>query len=261
MNCTNCWAEVPGDSAQCPDCGTLIDATREEWTRQAPAQRRGSNRRRRRRRLALAVMIAVAATYVFRTMQPGTLEEIAALVTPTSGTDSTGPTVMEPSVMTGDADEGSVSEDSPLARLMTATEPAGSAASAAREPANEPGPDRAVVPFPSVRPHLLAEGLGRPAARTTAVMRVGGDVTMPVKKRDVDPTYPRLARAAHVKGGAVLEAVIDTEGRLTDIRVVKSVRLLDEAALDAVGQWQYEPARLNGVAVPVLATITVRFSL
>jgi protein TonB len=58
----------------------------------------------------------------------------------------------------------------------------------------------------------------------------------------------------------VIEATIDEEGKVADARVVKSVPLLDQAALDAVRQWEYQPSLLNGVPTAVLTTVTVKFT-
>ena len=66
---------------------------------------------------------------------------------------------------------------------------------------------------------------------------------------------------ARKEGVVVMEAVLDTGGRVTQLRVIKSEPLLDQAALDAVRQWRYTPTVYGGHPVSVLMTITVRFSL
>ena len=58
-----------------------------------------------------------------------------------------------------------------------------------------------------------------------------------------------------------MEAVLDTNGRVTQLRVLQSVPMLDQAALDAVRQWRYTPSSYGGHPVSVLMTITVRFTL
>jgi protein TonB len=73
--------------------------------------------------------------------------------------------------------------------------------------------------------------------------------------------YPEIARAARVEGTVILEAVLDTNGRVTQLRVLKSAAMLDQAALDAVRQWRYTPSFYGGHPVSVLMTITVRFQL
>jgi TonB family protein len=64
-----------------------------------------------------------------------------------------------------------------------------------------------------------------------------------------------------VSGIVILELTIGTDGRVTNARVIRSVPLLDQAALDAVRQWVFTPTLLNGVPVPVLMSVTVNFSL
>lgn len=84
---------------------------------------------------------------------------------------------------------------------------------------------------------------------------------MPRKIYDVAPAYPPIARTANVEGVVIIEAVIAVDGTVRDARVLRSVPLLDRAALDAVKQWRYAPTRLGGVAVPVIVTVTVQFHL
>ncbi len=86
-------------------------------------------------------------------------------------------------------------------------------------------------------------------------------VDMPRKLHDVSPVYPQLALRANIEGVVVVEAVIAVDGSVRDARILRSVALLDRAALDAVRQWRYAPTRLNGVAVPVIVTVTVQFRL
>jgi protein TonB len=92
-------------------------------------------------------------------------------------------------------------------------------------------------------------------------VRVGGGVNMPTKTRDVAPIYPQIAQRAGIEGIVIVEAVIAADGTVRDARILKSVALLDRAALDAVKAWRYAPTRLNGVAVPVIVTVTVQFRL
>ena len=59
----------------------------------------------------------------------------------------------------------------------------------------------------------------------------------------------------------ILETVIGTTGAVEDVRVLRSVPLLDDAAITAVRQWRYTPTLLNDVPVPVVMTVTVNFTL
>lgn len=92
-------------------------------------------------------------------------------------------------------------------------------------------------------------------------VRLHSGMQAPRKTVDVAPTYPVTARSARVQGVVILEAVIDESGAVTSARVLRSIPMLDEAALTAVRQWRFEPARLNGSAVPVVMTVTVSFNL
>ena len=94
-----------------------------------------------------------------------------------------------------------------------------------------------------------------------AAYRPGGMIREPRKLVDVAPIYPEIARAARVEGLVILEATIDERGLVIDARVLRSVPLLDAAALAALKQWRYTPTLLNGTPVRVLMTVTFRFSL
>ena len=95
----------------------------------------------------------------------------------------------------------------------------------------------------------------------TAPIRVSQGIRQPAKLRDAQPVYPAIAQSARVQGMVILEAVIGVDGRVTDARVLRSIPLLDQAALDAVRQWVYTPTLLNGVPVPIVMTVTVTFTL
>lgn len=97
--------------------------------------------------------------------------------------------------------------------------------------------------------------------RPAGPVRVADLPVSPRKIADARPVYPEIARAARREGTVILEAVLDTNGRVTQLRVIKSEPLLDQAALDAVRQWRYTPSLYGGHPVSVLMTITVRFSL
>jgi protein TonB len=94
-----------------------------------------------------------------------------------------------------------------------------------------------------------------------AAVRVGGQVKAPKKVRDVKPVYPEIAKQARLVGVVVLECTISPQGRVTDVKVLRGIPLLDQSAIDAVRQWLYTPTLLNGVPVPVIMTVTVNFSL
>jgi TonB family C-terminal domain len=91
-------------------------------------------------------------------------------------------------------------------------------------------------------------------------IRVGGRVQTPNKIKDVKPVYPAIAQSARVSGPVTIEATIGPDGKVADANVVRSIPMLDQAALDAVRQWEYTPTLLNGVPVAVLVTVTINFT-
>ena len=95
----------------------------------------------------------------------------------------------------------------------------------------------------------------------SGAVRVGGQIRPPTQVRKVNPVYPAEAQAARVQGVVILEAVIGPDGRVQDARILRSIPLLDQAALDAVRLWEYTPTLLNGAPVPIIMTVTVQFTL
>jgi protein TonB len=98
-----------------------------------------------------------------------------------------------------------------------------------------------------------------PASREPIRLHAG--MQAPRKIVNVPPRYPAHAQAARIEGVVVLDAVIDTTGRVIDVRVTRSVQMLDQAAVEAVRQWRFTPTLLNGEPVSILLTVTVRFTL
>jgi TonB family protein len=92
-------------------------------------------------------------------------------------------------------------------------------------------------------------------------IRVGGNIKPPTRIRNVNPVYPPAALESKVQGVVIIETRIEPDGSVGDARVLRSIPLLDQAALDAVKQWQYMPTLMNGQAVPVVMTVTVNFTL
>jgi protein TonB len=129
-------------------------------------------------------------------------------------------------------------------------------------PPPPPPPGRAT---PAPGPGTVVGGVvpeSLPSAPPPAgAVRVGGTIAEPTKLRHVNPVYPDIAKQARVQGVVILEATISPTGKVGDVKVLRGVPLLDEAALEAVRQWEYSPTLLNGVPVPVIMTITVRFRL
>ena len=75
------------------------------------------------------------------------------------------------------------------------------------------------------------------------------------------PIYPDLAREAGVDGTVMVQALVGKDGKVRDVRVVKSIPMLDESAKAAVRQWVFKPALSNNKPVAVWVACPVKFSL
>lgn len=126
---------------------------------------------------------------------------------------------------------------------------------------------------PAIQPELkppsgdpFGGALGRamaPAAPVTPAAHVptGGMVQQPRLNRATVPVYPQLAKSSRVSGDVIVDALIDTAGNVTTVKVISGPVLLRQAAMDTVRQWKYEPARLDGQAVAMHLSVTVKFRL
>lgn len=92
-------------------------------------------------------------------------------------------------------------------------------------------------------------------------VRIGGNIKQPMKIRDVRPIYPEDALAAKVMGVVILEAIIDRDGTIADARILRSIPMLDDAALSALRQWKFTTTLLNDEPTAVIMTVTVNFTL
>lgn len=109
---------------------------------------------------------------------------------------------------------------------------------------------------------LVGGPVGGPPVIDQGPMRVGGEIEPPTRIHYVQPAYPELARRARLQGVVILEAIIDKEGNVRDVKVLRGLGLgLDEAAVQAVSQWKYTPTFYNGRPVEVILTVTVQFQL
>ena len=96
----------------------------------------------------------------------------------------------------------------------------------------------------------------------TGPMRVGGEIQQPELIHRVNPVYPELARRARLEGVVVLQAIIDKQGDVKDVEILRGLGLgLDGSAMEAVLQWKYVPTYYNGRPVEVILTVTVIFEL
>jgi TonB family protein len=119
-----------------------------------------------------------------------------------------------------------------------------------------------------VRDNAAARGEAMPPAQygsatnwPPAAVRVGGEIRPPNKTVDVRAVYPDVAQKARVQGVVICDVLIGPDGKVADARIRRSIPLLDQAAIDAVRQWEFTPTLLNGNPVPIIMTVTVNFTL
>jgi protein TonB len=107
--------------------------------------------------------------------------------------------------------------------------------------------------------HGVGDGSGIGASR--GPYRLGEGIEAPKKIKDVAPIYPSGAMAMRAIGTVVIEAIVGIDGKVREAKVIHSIAQLDQAALEAVRQWEFAPARLNGAAVAAIVNILVTFSI
>jgi protein TonB len=90
-------------------------------------------------------------------------------------------------------------------------------------------------------------------------VRIGGLIQAPALLKRVEPVYPEIAMMAKVGGMVILEAVVNADGKVESVKVLRSVKFLDEAAVAAVRQWEYSPLMLNGVKTPFVLSVMLSF--
>jgi TonB family protein len=106
----------------------------------------------------------------------------------------------------------------------------------------------------------FAESSNQPAA-PAAPVPVGGDVKPARLISSAAPVYPALARNQHIAGDVRVDALIDATGRVTTMKVVSGPSLLHQAAMDALRQWRYQAATLDGKPTAMHLTVTIQFRL
>jgi len=103
--------------------------------------------------------------------------------------------------------------------------------------------------------------IGGVVGEVEAPIRAVDEIKPPKLIKEVKPIYPEDARQKRVEGTVILEATTDIYGRVQKVEVLRSIPLLDQAAIDAVRQWIYEPEIIEGKPRGIIFTITVTFKL
>lgn len=186
-------------------------------------------------------------------------------------------------------------KDNPIpSRLSESSNPSASAMKATkREDAASPQKPRAAHTFdfeaPNVSHPLTSNSPGKPSAEAPAIPSevtpssgepfggalgrqvapaapavqppIGGMVQQPHLIRATTPVYPQIAKSSRVSGDVVVDALIDTSGNVITAKVISGPVLLRQAAMETVRHWTYEPARLDGQAVAMHLSVTVKFRI
>lgn len=95
------------------------------------------------------------------------------------------------------------------------------------------------------------------------VTRPGGSVVAPKVIKEAKPTYTPEAMSARIQGSVLLEAVVNADGTVGEVRVKRSLDSkfgLDEQAVKALRKWRFAPGTKDGVAVPVLVEVEMTFT-
>jgi TonB family protein len=92
-----------------------------------------------------------------------------------------------------------------------------------------------------------------------APLPLGGDVHQAQLIKSVPPVYPAVAKAQHISGSVQVDALIDSSGNVAELKIISGPSLLHRAALDAVKQWKYKPAVLDGQPTSMHLVVTVQF--
>jgi protein TonB len=101
-----------------------------------------------------------------------------------------------------------------------------------------------------------------PSPEPEGPIQVGGDVQAPVKTHYPQPQYTEIARKARLQGVVIVQAIIDKDGNVTNVKLLKGLGMgLDQAAIDAIKKWRFDPATLHGKPVSVYYNLTVNFRL
>jgi protein TonB len=167
-------------------------------------------------------------------------------------------------------------------------EPTSEPVRSAPQPVVQPAPSQPIVAAPVEAPSAIAPETGReaealrpfeasleraseggviggvsdaPPVPPPAIVRIGGSMKTPRLARRVEPVYPDIAQRAAIEGIVILEATVGEDGRVDGVKVLRSQSLLEQAAIDAVKQWQYEPLIYGGRPTPFVLTVTLSFNL
>jgi TonB family protein len=209
-------------------------------------------------RLAFLLLVAVTAAadpagynFIARVMRNSAQHYIVATTVQGPGGDFTAISEVDSTL---DGTTITVERGTRMIRIVLGINPAGEGTAAFEVI------DNGVVVAKDMRDFIAAET--PPQQTDEKYLRVGGDVKAPVVVKRVEPVYTEEARKARISGIVIIEARISEAGVVDDVQVLKPLPFgLDQAAVDAVKQWEFRPATLDGKPVPVIFNLTVNFKV
>lgn len=245
--CPHCGHQEPDDAILCKNCGRNL-SDRAPLVAKARAGKSSVVSF-----LAMAAILAVA----YAAKESGTIDRVLSSLTAENEAPSPRPAPARPKPPV------ETPRQAPTTASVPAAEPAPREVPArpARGPTDRPADtSRAGTRKPD--PAAVAP---KTPARSGAVpqqpVRAGGNIPAPARTHYVAPAYPAVAQSARVQGIVIIEATIGPAGTVLEAKLLRSIPLLDAAALEAVRQWEFTPTLLNGSPVAVVMTVTVKFTL
>jgi TonB family protein len=228
------WTTPGSAGANSPSSGLLSGAS---GTMAITAARRSTGAKSILAHAAATLVLLAAGAAAFHTLRPSVSYLMKAPAAP-------------PAV---DANENATARDAAVASLSVPPLPADIQAQVAKN-----------APAGNAKPSVVAPGRsgavqGPVPGDTSAPLRVGDGVKAPRVLTKTLPVVPEAALASGTTGDVVLSVVVDTAGRVVTARVVSGPAALRNAALEAVRQWDYEPALQDGRPVAVQIFVTVNF--
>lgn len=118
-----------------------------------------------------------------------------------------------------------------------------------------------MTPARALAAAALLAALAAPVAAQEPLAAGTDNVPVPKKTKHVQPAYPAEALAQGIRGIVIVDIVIGPTGKVQSTSIIRSVAGLDDAAVAAVSQWEYEPVKVDGKAVAVRLTVPITFAL
>jgi len=226
---------TPGSAGTNPSSTAVLSGT--QGTMAPTAARRSSGAKSIFAHAAATLVLLAAGAAAFHTLRPS----VSYLMKPPAAPPAVNP------------DENAAARDAAVASLSVPPLPADIQARVAKTAPT--GVSKSIVSAPEVSRAVQVPIPGNPSSP----LHVGEGVKAPRVLSKIQPVLPYAASASGIGGDVILSVIVDNQGRVATARVVSGPGILRSAALDAVRQWDYQPALQNGRPVAVQIFVTVNF--